>query len=64
MKFGKIEFSNGQKIPFRMPFPMSEFDGLDILWGDKKVVTWMKISFDQVKPESAPASLSEIAVFK
>jgi len=63
-KFGRIEFSNGHKIPIRVPLPHSVVEGLDIFWGDKKEVTWMKVVFDRVEPESAPVSLSEIVVFK
>ena len=64
VKYGRIEFSNGHVIPIRVPLPNSNVNGLDIFWGDKKEVTWMKVVFDRVEPSAAPASLSEIAVFQ
>ncbi len=63
-RFGKIMFSNGHVIPIRVPQRNSVFDGLDIFWGDKKEVTWMKVVFDSVEPASANVSLSEIMVFQ
>ncbi|WP_139958305.1 DUF4185 domain-containing protein [Flavicella sediminum] len=62
-KFGKILLSNGREIPIRCPLPNSELDGLDIFWGRKEKVDWIKIIFDRSKPKSASFSLSEIAVF-
>ncbi|MDO6518102.1 DUF7402 domain-containing protein [Zobellia uliginosa] len=62
-KYGKIQFSNGREIPIRVPLPNAELDGLDIFWGNKEKVDWIKVIFDRVKPNSANFSLSEIAVF-
>lgn len=64
VKIGRIEFSNGHVIPIRVPLPNSQVEGLDMFWGDKKEVTWMKIIFDRVEPAAVPVSLSEISVFK
>ncbi len=63
-KYGKILFSNGDVIHIRVPQPNSVFDGLDISWNDKKVVTWLKVIFEEVEPASANVSLSEIMVFE
>ncbi len=62
-KFGYVEFSNGRKIPIRVPLPNTALDGLDISWGNKEKVDWVKIVFDQVKPGNTSFSLSEIAIF-
>ena len=62
-KFGHIQFSNGRSIPIRVPLPNTALDGLDIFWGNKEQVEWIKIIFDRVKPVSANVSLSDIAVF-
>lgn len=62
-KFGKILLSNGREIPIRCPLPNSELDGLDVFWGRKEKVDWIKFIFNRSKPKSANFSLSEIAVF-
>lgn len=62
-KSGRLVFSNGHVIAFRMPQPGSNFEGLNIRWSNKKTVTWIKVVFDRIKPADAAPSASEIAIF-